>query len=806
MRKDKKKNQATSRDPYGLRDPWEGMAPSPEESKQKKKKKLSKSERKALEKQQAENEKRLIKEGVISERVKYAPRSFLWNAICVCLAFFLGIFFAIGAVILAGSKSSVKSLLGMVGIDSSKLIAEEYENESLINLFYDLKSTEFTNLNSLGKFTPLLGNSLNSLSEQFAVLGVHIDVSELMGVGFGELGSYFQENVVQTIVLGDTLGLKPDSSPLMIAICYGEEGVDFDVTEEGFVMRQGKSPTTIADLTNNASDMLGRVTVESALNVNANSAPAMRYLAYGTEGEHYDIVEGAIVMRLNAATGEPFRKKPLNSITANGTDFIGDARVKDLIDMSNANEFMTAVQDWRVTDLKNTNRINRLKISQIINTETSTSLLMKAIKDWRIKDLTNQNNINSLTLGDVIEIREEGAEGGASPKILRTLKNSTIGNFGKAIDNVRLADILDDDLSKNDFLRSLQSSTLLTLAGDIQNLTVSDVFGDKLYSYASLAEIKGLAPAGQTFDSYADYLSYYTSDGRKDAAYSERRPTALKNITPTSSLVLKSDPSVKLTEGWFANGVLQEIPDNDVHTDTADGEQYFYIENKIRLTAVYVWKIVNYNAPSSEWQTVSVTESKDGITCRMNEKDYPVSEDAYSYYFYAANEEGVWERIDLDKQILRYEMGNTPIEGEPAGYQKPTDEAEGYYYIYERVVVEKRYYSKSDSAGTSYSIEETKQVFFGKADEASEEIELDRYLGGIWFLLLSKEGGDGEKTRIVDLSDEVSRASELLDRTVLWQLYVHDLISINPYKQIGSVNMNEKTIADVIYYMKNGNF
>ncbi|MDE7159071.1 MAG: hypothetical protein K2N74_05795, partial [Clostridiales bacterium] len=259
------------------RDPWEGSSPTAEKGK---KKKLSKKERKELLKQQQENEKRLVAEGVISARVRYTPRSFLGSILALCLAFFLGIFFAVGAVILAGAKFSIKTITNMVGIDSSALVMEEYANQSLLNLFYDIKSTQFVNLNSLGKFTPLLQNSMQGLSEQLTALGVELDVSELMEVNFGELGSYFQ-GVIQTIELGSTLNLTPDSSALMIAICYGEEDVDFEIVDGEFKMLGDRTPTTIADLANDAEDLLGKVTVEAALNITARSAHAMRYLAYG---------------------------------------------------------------------------------------------------------------------------------------------------------------------------------------------------------------------------------------------------------------------------------------------------------------------------------------------------------------------------------------------------------------------------------------------------------------------------------------------------------------------------------------------
>ena len=767
-----------------------------------KRRKLSKRERKELRRQQAETEKRLVAEGVISPRVRYAPRSFLWNILAVCLAFFLGIFFALGAILFAGAKSSVKSILGLIGVEYGNLIAEEYADQSVIDLFRDVTQTlsgGLTNLNTLGKYTPLLGNTLNTLSESLGSIGVHLNVDELMNVDFSGLGGYFQENVIQTIKLGETLGLTPDSSPLMIGLCYGAEGEDYEVVDGAFQMKEGKHATTISDLANDATGLLNRVTVESALNVNANSPAPMRYLAYGSENVTYQIVDGAIVMLENSETGEPFAKKTLGSITAEGSDVIGDARLGDLMDMSGANNFMATIQDWRISDLKNSNRINRLKISQIIKVGENPSLLMNAIRDWRINDLTKQENIDSLCIGDVLAITPE------SPKILQTLQDATLGSFGDAVNGVRLCDLLDDDLSQNKFLRGLQKSTLKTLANDIQSLTVADVFGDDIYAYSALSEIQSYTgKAGEKFDNYDEFIAYYKTSGKNDADFSQNRPTVLKNVTVTSSRVLASSGAPVLS-GWFAENEgryeLKDIAEADLHLEVAEDNSVLrYYENKPRVTPVYVWEKVDYDKSEAEWETLSVVQSGEGFVCTYEENEYPVAEDDFGYYF-RAPVDGVNTRIDLERAIESYLLDGAPLpEGTAVRYQKPTETDEGYYYAVLREYVEERYYEESDPAH-SYALGETHEKFTGswQADDATHtDEEVDRYLNGIWYLLL--DNGNGADTQIAKLSEDVNRISDFLDSITLWEMYVHGLLNTHVFKEnfLGEKNLNECTIATVL--------
>ena len=150
--------------------------------------KLTKKERKALKKQQEaeqrELEKTLIEEGKIAPRVKYERRSFLWNALAASLAFVLGIGAGIGGLIggtyFAASKISVKDLLGQIGIDYHKYVEEDYASKTVLDIGKELASTPFENLQSIGKFTPLLRKQLEKVQEHTQAEGGDFGASQAM--------------------------------------------------------------------------------------------------------------------------------------------------------------------------------------------------------------------------------------------------------------------------------------------------------------------------------------------------------------------------------------------------------------------------------------------------------------------------------------------------------------------------------------------------------------------------------------------------------------------------------------------------
>ena len=456
--------------------------------------KLTKKERKALKKQQEaeqrELEKTLIEEGKIAPRVKYERRSFLWNALAASLAFVIGIGAGIGGLIggtyFAASKISVKDLLGQIGIDYHKYVEEDYASKTVLDIGKELASTPFENLQSIGKFTPLLRKQLEKVQELLADFGIDLNVDEFMLTAFGELSPYFQ-GVIQSAELGGVLSLSPESDKLMLSICYGKENEDYTVDAEGnIVMNEGKSATTIQQMAEDATSVINRVEVSTMMEVTADSSPSMRYLAYGKEGVDYEIVTDEATQEKTIQMLGGSKPKQLKDLSKNDSSLLDNARICDLVEITEeSSNLMRAIKNWTVSQLKQQSRIERLKLKQVLTIDEETSSrLLKAIADWRICDLSDQDKINSLTINDVLTITED------SPLLLRSLQSATLGKFDDAIKTLRLEEMI-PELESNKLLKHLKNSTVDTLASDVKALSVQQVFGDEIYGYYQTQDAYG---------------------------------------------------------------------------------------------------------------------------------------------------------------------------------------------------------------------------------------------------------------------------------------------------------------------------
>lgn len=838
-----------------------------------KKKRLTRAQRKAVLKQQKANEKRLLEEGKISPRVKYLPRSFLWNALAVALAFLMGAFATlgglVGAGVFAGTKISVKDLLGENYLE---YVTADYADASVFEITSDIiedirqTGTENISLSLLNKYTPYLKTAISKVADIAGDAGVSIDVDDMMAQPVSSLGSYVSETIVPSIVLGDVLKLTPESDPLMLGICYGAEGEDYTVVDGVIVMNEGKSAVTVGDLTEDASSLLDRIYVESVLSVTAESDASLRYIAYGTEGESYRIVTDengnrTVEMLVNPATGEPYAKKTLKELSESD-DLLGDAKIGDLVNVDAETGLLAAIKNWSVNDLKNTYRIERLKLSQIITINASSSSIMQAMKDWRIADLKDQNKIDTLVLSDVIAVD------GDSPMILQSLKNTCIGDFSEAINNLRLVDILGkEDLENNKLLRNLKYSTLDTLAEDIEAISVKDVFNEEIYSYMVIEN-------GMTYEKLVNAYSQGENPYKNIEGKSSIRPEALENPTATTKYYLK-DTNTELVWGSFLerNGSYVAVQEDELYKKTesfvneetgiTESVTFYYAKTRLSVSPVYGWSAVDYDAnrlvplddgrittadgAQAEGYREVVTNSignaytEDGealvYTVPSEEIYYPLYTDENGVYCMTYSASGAVERMDFEKTVTGYTAtdgdGETvtygyrngkATDGEGASYRVYTQAEENGEPAYDYIVIEKTvvqgYYEENAETIVLYGADEAEEKFYASwtdADGTSHEAEeVDRYLSGTWYLLFGgeEENEDGTlsvidltDTAALEISERVTQTSNQINELPLWKLYLHEFIDENPFVQLseaydGENNLNMLCVYQVIGLVK----
>lgn len=797
-------------------------------------KKLSKKERKALKKQQEaeqrELEKALIEQGKLSPRVKYERRSFLWNAVAVSLAFVLGIGATIGGIAgglyIAASKTPIKNLLGTFGVDYSEYVEEDYASKSVLEVGTELASTDFVNLQSIGKFTPYLRKQLEKIKELLSEFGITLDVDEFMQTAFGELSSYFH-TVINSAELGGVLGLSADSDKLMLSICYGKEGEDEDYTvdESGnVVMNEGKTATTIQQMTEDSATVINRVEVATMMDVGADSSPAMRYLAYGREGIDYEITEDAETQTKTVHMLGESKPKKLGELSKDDSTLLDDARICDLVEITEeSSNLMRAIKNWTVSQLKHQSRIERLKIKQVLTIDKETSSrLIQAIEDWRIGDLSKQEKINTLTINDVLTITEE------SPLLLRSLQSATIGKFDEAIKTLRLEEMI-PEIDANKLLRHLKNSTVDTLSSDVKALTVQQVFDNEIYGYC------------ETYDAYGKPIDILTPDDSEG-----ENPTEPKISVQT---VHKDTDGNELSKGYFTaetGGVLVEgetvlydaliaMHNREIQTAEQEGlpteyvweTPYYYVE-RVRVTSDYTLFIVDHEngGELKPLDTPIQTETVNGeekqyfdmtVTKETQTEDEPeTTQEVYRMYLGIdeagndyAEDLSMKQRVDLER-VYTYYLEGHPIPDRPENEETPADGAvyrddirhykeqtetgeiiEEYDYFERRVSVYESFYYLSGGTAAEVNESDVKEEYYkvtttdGGATVEIGSTPLTRYIRGMWhFLLTVKEEDPIEGTivreqefSLLDMDDIVSNVAKNVDGASLLNLWMHDVLS-----------------------------
>lgn len=136
--------------------------------------------------------------------------------------------------------------------------------------------------------------------------------------------------IVGEVRLGDLLDLNGDSDPIMLAVAYGEKGVDYTVNETTKEINPINPPITINDLMGEDGGMAiiediplaTLLDIESPLQENVESI--MLILAFGEEDTHYRTYwEGGVQKwewLTNPETGEPYSERTVGYLIENGNE------------------------------------------------------------------------------------------------------------------------------------------------------------------------------------------------------------------------------------------------------------------------------------------------------------------------------------------------------------------------------------------------------------------------------------------------------------------------------------------------------
>lgn len=589
----------------------------------------------------------------------YRHRNFAWCLFAVCLAFVLGICSVFGAIGIGLTAVKTKDVLTFVNLDADEYVAQEYQNKTLLELglaiVNDAQSGNLTTAEGLGKYSPKVDELLNAVADNASKFGVKLDLATLKTTQFADLATYLQETVLPAVEIGGVLGLKKDSSELMLSLCYGKEGVDYTFDGEGnVVVGANASPLTVGDLTSDAEGFIGKLELGVLLNLSPDSDQIMLALCYGTEGEDYTVSDGKIVMNegktavtvdrlvnegsslidgLEVATllgvsadsnsalrylafgtqgtneeggdyivvdgeivmNEGKHKRTVADLTAADSALIEGARIADLVTVDEtSSKILQSIADWTVADLTDQSKIDSLTLSGILEIDESSSNVMQALKDKTIAELTSPDTINNLTLSDVLTIDE------TSSGVIKALKDTSIGDLAKAetVDNLLLSDVIAVDETSPAILQTLcdKGTTVGGLGNAVNALTLAEILGDSVYESDVLKNL-----ADSTLSTLVDDVNALTLDdlfGEEMYSYTLTDPaTSYANGTPP---VAYTGTVVTVTEGTA------------VRYQTEDGQTLY------RYTQGFWWLIVGDDGSGGNIKLTELAPDLTALTAKIN--------------------------------------------------------------------------------------------------------------------------------------------------------------------------------------------
>lgn len=218
------------------------------------------------------------------------------------IAFLLGIIIALGScagVIFAVLTQPVRKLTGLAGMDfdtqvKDNILSEKYGDKTLIDLSKDALSAAIAkDLAGLNEVFPKVGVYIGELTDKMHTqFGVELDAQEMMNTHMDMLPEYIGGKFKST-ALGKLLSATKGGTldPLLMEICYGEEGKDYTIDENGeVVMLDGKEAVTVQMLSDDSTAIIDKVSLSSVVHPKADDS-VMLEVAYGKEGVTFEPVK-----------------------------------------------------------------------------------------------------------------------------------------------------------------------------------------------------------------------------------------------------------------------------------------------------------------------------------------------------------------------------------------------------------------------------------------------------------------------------------------------------------------------------------
>ncbi len=313
---------------------------------------------------------------------------------------------------------------------------------------------------------------------------------------------------VNALPLGEMLGLNTQKAlehkaeneedvAAIYAICYGKEGVDYEIVETGGRLRiqeiEGGKPFLLAgDFIDEPNAVIDSLEIEALMGINADSDAAVRYIAYGNEMKkaNRDVDdEGNPILKdeygyLVDEDGNYLTEFVKN---ADGTDssvlqYAGGGRYvikTDNSDPENPVSTIVMLPDPNDPDGKpypkktvgslsdeDANLLEGMVLGSVLEIDETSSGIMKAIKDWTIDDLQDQEKIESLILGDVLDLdRDAELKPDDTSNVMWAMKDWSIKDLQDQdkIESLKLNDLLGITAESSGILQAMKDWSIKDL-------------------------------------------------------------------------------------------------------------------------------------------------------------------------------------------------------------------------------------------------------------------------------------------------------------------------------------------------------
>ena len=327
--------------------------------------------------------------------------------------------------------------------------------------------------------TSALSNLGNSLSSNLNLAGM----SDTFGIALPEDIPLFQNDDFLNEPVAEAFGSLDDYTlDSFIEVIYEDEATADKPASSGLLQNLGGMK--LSELSSGMDEIIDNTYITDILDVDENSSEIMKYLASGGEGGNpvkVGELDGAVNdMKISNAVEIGSDASPVLkylrdcelTITAedgtttveigaslnNINEAIKQMTIGDAVEIvSTSSLALKYMQNFKLDELDA--GIKSMKISDAVAINDNSHAVIRAIKDLTLDELGDgdalQSKIDTLRLGEVITLQE------SSPKILKALQYSRLGNLDYAVDNLEMQEIFEDDKLDSGLLALVDPTTKL---------------------------------------------------------------------------------------------------------------------------------------------------------------------------------------------------------------------------------------------------------------------------------------------------------------------------------------------------------